>query len=329
MSSASSDARQVLIPAAAIPRVSERLEASPHNIELLAWSSDGITTTGGTTVDDPKPEAAWLTMDLFFSGEFATMADTIVDLGCVQWVQGFLAGVDAPPFQNVMGAGIRLSNSDAPNIGVAEYVMSALLSHTHGIAERIDLHRSTTWKQGQWPELGGQTWLIVGFGSIGHEVAKRARPFGVEIVGARRTAVVDPLADRMVTIDSLADELATADAVVLACPLTDETLGMVNRDFLGAMRPDSVLVNVARGAVINDDDLIAALDAGNPGAAILDVFDPEPLPEGHPFWSNPAITVTSHIAGAGMGIGPRNDSLFLEQLDSYLAGRPLRLEVDS
>jgi glyoxylate/hydroxypyruvate reductase A len=88
-----------------------------------------------------------------------------------------------------------------------------------------------------------------------------------------------------------------------------------------------VLVNVARGPVVNETDLLAALDLGTPGAAILDVFDPEPLPEDHPFWSHPRITVTSHIAGAGSGFAPRNDILFVEQLDDYLSGRPLRLEV--
>lgn len=298
-----------------------------HQVELLAWTGDGISDATGAAVDNAAPEAAWLTMDLFFTGEFGPMAEAIIELGSVQWVQGFLAGIDAPPLQKLLKAGLRLSNSDAPNIGVAEYVLSALLSHTHGIAERIDLHRTATWKQGQWPEIGGQTWVIVGFGSIGHEVAKRARPFGVEIVGARRTAVDDPSADRMVTMDQLPATLATADAVVLACPLTDETRGMVDDQFLSAMRPDAVLVNVARGGVIDDDALLRALDAGRPGTAILDVFDPEPLPEGHPFWTHPAITVTSHVAGAGQGIGPRNDALFVEQLDNYLAGRPLRLEV--
>lgn len=315
------------MPAAAVPRVSDRLAASNHRVEALAWSSDGITSADGSPVANPRPEAAWLTMDLFFNGGLGLMADTIVELGSVQWVQGFLAGVDPPPFQKILQAGIRLSNSDAPNIGVAEYVMSALLSHTHGIAERIELHRSATWKQGQWPEIGGQRWLLVGFGSIGHEVSKRARPFGVEIVGARRTAVEDPMADQMVTMDALRDELGSADAVILACPLTDETRGMVDAEFLSAMRPDSVLVNVARGAIVNDEALLAALDAGRPGTAILDVFDPEPLPEGHPFWNHPAITFTSHVAGAGMGIGPRNDALFIEQLDGYLSGRPLRLEI--
>ena len=127
----------------------------------------------------------------------------------------------------------------------------------------------------------------------------------------------------------LATELALADVVILACPLTEQTRGLVDADFLAAMRPDAVLVNVARGGVVNDDALLAALDHGTIGSAILDVFDPEPLPESSPFWTHENVTVTSHIAGAGAGFLARNDQLFIDQLDDYLAGRPLRLEVVS
>ena len=143
---------------------------------------------------------------------------------------------------------------------------------------RLEHQRDRHWEQAPWPEIGGQRWVIVGFGSIGHEIAQRARPFGVEIVGIRRTAVHDPAADKMATMDELATELALADVVILACPLTEQTRGLVDADFLAAMRPDAVLVNVARGGVVNDDALLAALDHGTIGSAILDVFDPEPLP---------------------------------------------------
>ena len=318
---------QVLLPAAAYERVAALLAALPHPIEPLLWSSDGITDEHEQPVADPAPTAAWMSIDAFFTGEMMVLAQAIVDLGSVRWVQAPLAGIDAPPFQQVINAGIRFSNSDAPNIGVAEYVMSALLSHRHGIARRIENQRERRWEQAPWPEVGGQRWVIVGFGSIGHEIAKRARPFGVEIVGIRRSDVQDPAADKMATTDGLSSELASADVVILACPLTDQTRGLVDTNFLAAMKPDAVLVNVARGAVVNDQALIAALDQGLIGSAILDVFDPEPLPENSPFWTHDRVTVTSHVAGAGAGFLARNDQLFVDQLDDYLAGRQLRLEV--
>jgi phosphoglycerate dehydrogenase-like enzyme len=318
---------QVLLPALAYERVADRLASLPHQIEPLLWSSDGVTNKDGQPVENPAPGAAWMSIDAFFTGEMMALAQSIVDFGSVSWVQAPLAGIDAPPFQEVIDAGIRFSNSDAPNIGVAEYVMSALLAHRHGIAKRIENQRDRRWEQAPWPEIGGQRWVIVGFGSIGHEIAQRARPFGVEIVGIRRTAVNDSAADKMATMEGLTAELAGADVVILACPLTDQTRGLVNADFLAAMQPEAVLVNVARGAVVNDQALITALDQGVIGAAILDVFDPEPLPESSPLWVHDQITVTSHLAGGGAGFLARNDQLFIDQLDNYLAGRPLRLEV--
>jgi phosphoglycerate dehydrogenase-like enzyme len=318
---------QVLLPALAYERVADRLASLPHQIEPLLWSSDGVTNKDGQPVENPAPGAAWMSIDAFFTGEMMALAQSIVDFGSVSWVQAPLAGIDAPPFQEVIDAGIRFSNSDAPNIGVAEYVMSALLAHRHGIAKRIENQRDRRWEQAPWPEIGGQRWVIVGFGSIGHQIAQRARPFGVEIVGIRRTAVNDSAADKMATMEGLTAELAGADVVILACPLTDQTRGLVNADFLAAMQPEAVLVNVARGAVVNDQALITALDQGVIGAAILDVFDPEPLPESSPLWVHDQITVTSHLAGGGAGFLARNDQLFIDQLDNYLAGRPLRLEV--
>ena len=318
---------QILLPALAYERVADRLASLPHQIEPLLWSSDGVTNKDGQPVENPAPGAAWMSIDAFFTGEMMALAQSIVDFGSVSWVQAPLAGIDAPPFQEVIDAGIRFSNSDAPNIGVAEYVMSALLAHRHGIAKRIENQRDRQWEQAPWPEIGGQRWVIVGFGSIGHEIAQRARPFGVEIVGIRRTAVNDSAADKMATMEGLTAELAGADVVILACPLTDQTRGLVNADFLAAMQPEAVLVNVARGAVVNDQALITALDQGVIGAAILDVFDPEPLPESSPLWVHDQITVTSHLAGGGAGFLARNDQLFIDQLDNYLAGRPLRLEV--
>lgn len=319
--------RQVLVHASAHERVAEPLAALPHDLDVLLWSPDGVTRPDGSPVEAAAPEAAWISMDVFFSGDFGPMADAVVRFGSVRWTQGFLAGVDAPPFQKVIEAGIRFSNSDAPNAGVAEYTLSALLANSHGLAARIDAQRESRWAQRVWPEINGQRWLIIGFGSIGHEIAARARPFGVEIIGARRTAIDDPAADAMVTMSELESELGRADAVIIACPLTDETRGLVDADFLGAMKTGATFVNVARGAIVNDADLITALATGRPGTAILDVFDPEPLPEDHPFWTNPSIVVTSHVAGAGSGMGSRNDTLFVRQLDDFLSGRPLRLEI--
>ena len=126
---------QVLLPAPAYERVADRLVSLPHQIEPLLWSTDGIVDNDGQPVDDAAPRCG---MDeyrrVLHWRDDDRLAQAIVDFGSVSWVQAPLAGIDAPPFQQVIDAGIRFSNSDAPNIGVAEYVMSALLAHRHGIA---------------------------------------------------------------------------------------------------------------------------------------------------------------------------------------------------
>ncbi len=319
--------RQVLLPAAAYQRVAERLAASPHEPEILLWSPAGIERPDGSTPSSVAPDAAWASIDLLFSGQFGAYVTALLEPGTVRWVQGCLAGTDGPLFAPILAAGCRLSPSDAPNASVAEYVMSTVLQTVHGGAGRLDAHRARRWEQTPWREINGMTWVVVGFGSIGGELARRARPFGVEVVGLRRTAVEDDRADRMATMDSLADELAGADVVVLACPLTDETRGLADAAFFSAMREDAILVNVSRGPVVDDTARLAALDAGVPATAILDVFDVEPLPADSPLWTHPRIVLTSHVAGAGSGMVPRGDTVFVEQLDDYLAGRPLRLEV--
>jgi len=317
----------VLIPAAALPRIADALAALPHNFDTLLWDAGTITDVDGEPAQDPQPVAAWISIELMLSGDRMEFAESIAAMPSIQWAQSPTAGFDAPYCQVVIDAGKRFSNSDAPNVGVAEFVLSAVLSHSHGIAKRIELQKAKKWNQALWPEINGQRWAIVGFGSIGREIAKRARPFGVEVVGVRRSKIDDAAADEMATMDNLHDVLGTADTVILACPLTEQTEGLVDEQFLAAMAPHAVLVNIARGPVVNHDALVAALDAGTISHAILDVLDPEPHPEDSPLWAHEKLTITSHVAGAGMGFFPRNAALFVEQLDNFLADRPLRMEV--
>ncbi|MEC7915565.1 MAG: NAD(P)-dependent oxidoreductase [Actinomycetota bacterium] len=329
--------RQVLVPLSVYERIRSRLEDSPHDFDVLCWSSSGLTHPDGSAVTEPdyRPEIAWIPIDLLFAGtspgmttsDFLLFTEAVVECGTVKWVQSCLAGADAPPLQRILSAGIRLSNSDSPNAGVAEYTMAAIMNVVHGWRQRNDDQRNSKWSQKSWVEINGGTWIIIGFGSIGGEIAKRARPFGVEVVGVRRTEADDPRADRMITVDELGDTLPDADVVIVACPLTDETRGLVDERFLNQMKDDSILVNVSRGPVVNTGDLLKALDAGRSLKAILDVFDIEPLDPSSPLWSHSAVMLTSHIAGAGSGITKRGDDVFIEQLDAYLAGRELRLEL--
>jgi glyoxylate/hydroxypyruvate reductase A len=147
------------------------------------------------------------------------------------------------------------------------------------------------------------------------------------VIGCRRHPSPDDPTERTVTPDHLDQVLGLADVVILAAPATLETDNLVDANFLSRTKPGSVLVNVARGALIDDDALIASLDSGHLSMAILDVFRTEPLPGDHPFWSHPSIRVTPHNAAGGLGRFQRQADLFSENLDRYLDGRPMLNDV--
>ena len=159
-------------------------------------------------------------------------------------------------------------------------------------------------------------------------MARRAKGFDAHVTGVRRSPAGREPADAMIAPSELARALPDADVVVLTAPLTDETRGMVDADFLGAMKAGSVLVNIARGGLVDERALLAALDRGRPAHAVLDVFEEEPLPAWSRFWSHPRVRMSAHCAGASPGTVRRNDELFLDNLDRFLAGKPLRMRID-
>jgi phosphoglycerate dehydrogenase-like enzyme len=165
--------------------------------------------------------------------------------------------------------------------------------------------------------LADRTVLILGYGSIGQALERRLDGFECEVIRVARRARegVSPITD-------LPDLLPRADVVVLLTPATDETRGMVDAKFLGQLKDGALLVNVARGVIVNTDALIAELTAGRISAA-LDVTDPEPLPAGHPLWSAPNVLINPHRGGASTAFAPRVARLVRAQLERYSRGEPL------
>jgi phosphoglycerate dehydrogenase-like enzyme len=229
-------------------------------------------------------------------------------------VQVLSAGTDwiesrVPPQATLCSArGAR----DAP---VAEWVLGALLGATTGLLEcaRID-----HWTDRQLTDLAGWTVLIVGMGSIGHLVKARLEMFGTTVVGVASRA-----RDGMHGVDELDGLLPTADAVVVLAPLTDASRGLIGARQLAAMRDGAVLVNAARGPVVDTAALIPEV-AGGRLRAVLDVTDPEPLPDSHPLWTAPGVlSITPHIAGDSPRGWAQAAELAAEQLVRWRAGEPL------
>ncbi len=250
-------------------------------------------------------------------------------LGSVEldWFQSPGAGYENPAFGALVANGVRVTNAHVNSLPIAEFVMRSVLDEFQDAAQWRAQTSTRRWQIHDWREVSGSTWLIVGLGGIGTEVAHRARAFGVRVIGSRLHPSPSDPTERTVTPDQLDQVIGLADVVVLAAPATRETENLVDADFLSRMKPHSLLVNVARGTLVDDNALIESLDSGHLAAAVLDVFRAEPLPDGHPFWCHPSIRVTPHNAAGGAGRFQRQADLFKENLDRYLDGRPLLNEV--
>jgi phosphoglycerate dehydrogenase-like enzyme len=285
---------------------------------------------GGKKIElkDVRPEIVWLSFDTFIRRQLPAFFEVALGSGTVKWMQSFSAGLDAPQFKSVVDKGIRLTNSDAQAIPIAEYVVANALAELHPIAAHRAAQKDKTWKHVGFREVSETTWLIVGFGHIGQEVAKRAKAFGAKIIGIRRSPSPHPLADQMGTLKGLSSFVPESDVVVLSCALNDTTRDLANEVFFRAMKPGSILVNIARGGVVVDEALLTALDRGAPAVAILDVFRQEPLPATSPYWTHPKVRVSAHTSAAGSGTVKRGDRLFLDNLKRYAAGEKLINEVD-
>lgn len=306
-----------------------RTELARRKVDAVILEHDGsLVNPEGHPCPDAAPTAAWFSRELIVTPG-APVRDFIkrVHGGGIEWVQSAAAGYEHPVFQGILDAGIRLSSSDGNSDGIAEYVLAEVLACFQRIEDRRAAQAARRWERIDFREIAGSRWLILGYGSIGREVAKRATAFGAEVVGMRRRPQPDPHALRVVATEDLLEEVPAADVIVISAAANADSTHLVNADVLSRMRENAVLVNVARGSLIDNGALLDALDAGRPGWAILDVFDTEPLPEDDPFWSHPRVRLSAHCSGAGDGVNRRGADVFLEHLDAWLAGHPLRLEV--
>lgn len=245
----------------------------------------------------------------------------------LKWLQAMGAGVDwaivpeLPP-------GVILTR--APGVfgpWMAEYVIGWCSWVTQRVETYREAQRQRRWLDHVLPDrLLGKTLAIVGLGDIGRDVARAALAFGMRVLGVSRRGRLVREAERVYPVGQMARALRQADFVVILLPLTPETHGIIGADAFAAMKPTAWLVNIARGAVVNEAALLEALDQRRIAGAILDVFATEPLPPHHPLWRMDNVVITPHIAGPSTPeeIAP----VFNDNLARYLAGRPLRHVVD-
>jgi phosphoglycerate dehydrogenase-like enzyme len=245
----------------------------------------------------------------------------------LRWVQLPTMGYDPVELHGVP-AGVTVTTAgDAYAPTVAEHALTLLLALVRRLPEAVRNAEQHRWDQSGATAIGTlheATVAVVGFGNIGREIAKRLRGFGTRVIAVTRSGRPDPLADEVVRAGELHDVLGRSDAVVLAVPLNAQTRHLIDARALAAMQPHALLVNIARGGVVDQAALATALADGKLGGAGLDVTDPEPLPPDDPLWELPNALLTPHVAGYGGGVAPRRILALVERnLRAFIEGRPL------
>lgn len=208
------------------------------------------------------------------------------------------AGYEHLPLEALDRQDIAVTNASGVHASnVAEHAVGGLLTLTRGLLDARAQQRNREWRNFQVDELAGSTVTVVGMGAIGSAICERLRGFDVDIIGVRHSPEKDGPADEIVGFDEFESAIAEASAVILACPLTNDTRRLLNRETFRTMHPDARLVNIARGGVVDTDALVGAIRANHIGGAALDVTDPEPLPPEHPLWTFENVLITPHNAG--------------------------------
>jgi phosphoglycerate dehydrogenase-like enzyme len=250
----------------------------------------------------------------------------------VRWIHSLSAGVEKIMFPELVESPVPLTNGKGVFTGaLAEFAIASMLFFAKGLRRLIRNQQAGEWKQFDIELLRGQVLGVVGYGDIGRESAKLARAFGMKVVAVRRRATLsnqDPNLERTYPPEGLREMLAGCDYVLVTTPLTPQTRGMIGEAELGAMKDSAVIINLGRGPVIVESALIAALTAKRIRGAALDVFDEEPLPEGHPFYRLENVLLSPHSADHTVGWADLAMQVFIENFERFRAGQPLLNIVD-
>jgi len=292
---------------------------------------DSVRVKGFSTLEEalalaPEAEIGWF--DEFSDASYSKGPAAAVN---ARWINTVIVGLDAfqPELYAERGQIFTNGAGMMPDV-VADYAVMGALTLAKRLDEVVRAHDRQDWLLGAAPgnfEMLGAKALVIGYGAIGSEIGKRLKAFGTEVTGVRRGADNNP---DIIGPDAWRARLGDYDFVILATPNTADTQAMIGPAELAAMKPGARIVNIARGELIDQPALIAALESGQIGSAFLDVTTPEPLPADHPLWKAPNCLVTMHLSGRSQHTAfQRGARRFLGNLQHYLRGEPLEHVVDS
>lgn len=272
-------------------------------------------------------DVVWMTVEGYRGPLRRTFKHLLETAPPLAWVHSIGAGYDMPILQDVLARGARLTTSHVNSISIAEFVMRAVLDRFQRTDEQIVARANKEYPRHDFREIYRTKWLVYGAGAIGSRISERARAFGADTTGVRRNPTGNEPFDRMLAPADVKKQLGDYDVVVLSLPGNADSAGLVDSDFLARMKPGATFVNVARAILMDEEAVVAALDAGHLDYAILDVHTVEEAwlyrkerMDDSPLWEHPNVLLTPHAAAHGDGRHLRTAELFIDNLRLYLAG---------
>jgi D-2-hydroxyacid dehydrogenase (NADP+) len=311
------------------PRIEEAVKSNGMVADLLVLPPDPAGRL--PDAECARAEIAFFSGDVFpdFARQFFSAVRKAPRL---KWMHVFNVGVDHPIFDEMLARGVRLTTSSGSTAApIAQTAIMALLALARGFPRWLTAQRARRWdpeRSAPPPDLQSQTAVIVGLGKIGAEISRLARVLGLKVIGVRRSPrdAGDPV-DELHPPAALPSLLTRCDWLILACPLTPETRGLIGADALARLPRGARLINIARGELVDEPALIAALRSGQVAGAYLDVFESEPLPPESSLWDMPNVLVTPHNSAAATGNDQRVLEIFLDNLARWHHGAALVNEV--
>jgi phosphoglycerate dehydrogenase-like enzyme len=311
-------------------RLGRAAAESRYAAELVALPSDP-----GERLPDAecaRAEVAYFSEDVF-PGHSRQFFSAVRKAPKLKWLHVFNAGIDHPIYSEILSRGVRLTTSSGATAEpIAQSAIMALLMLGRRCLHFLQAQRERAWRplrSAELPrDLRGQTVLVLGLGRIGAEIARLARALGLRVIGVRhaRAAGGEPV-DELHPPEALATLLPRCDWLIIACPLTPETRGLVSKEMIARLPKGAHLINIARGEIVHEDALIEALRSGQLAGAYLDVFKREPLAPDSPLWELPNVIISPHNSGAALGNEERALAVFLDNLARWHRGAPLVNEV--
>lgn len=321
------------------------MATSPDELVLLI--SDNVWEREGDTIrsfaphirpliykgEDPLPQDQLDTVDIaFFSSDLwpersRGIVLSILKSPHLKWLHTFSAGVDSPFFVQLLEQGIRISNSSGATASpIAQTTILYMLALSRNVRAWMQHQSNHEWTRHEFTELDGSRLAVIGLGPIGLEIARLAIALNMHVEGIRRT----PDGTEPCTtfgFDKMHEVVSKADWVAVALPLTPNTTNIFDAAFFSAMKKGAYFVNVGRGELVDETQIIAALQSGHLAGAALDVFATEPLPEDSPLWEMPNVIITPHSSGASHNSALRAEKIFVENLRRFVADGSLTNEV--